>query len=82
MEQVRTMISRFGRLYNYSLAKTLIPKWVFFLTLDCPQSDLVKTPSYFGCSLEQRFEPRHARMKECGVMMALSSLLVVTLTRF
>ncbi|KAF3435177.1 hypothetical protein FNV43_RR22264 [Rhamnella rubrinervis] len=69
MEEVGTMISRFGALYTYSLAKNLIPKWEFFLTMDHPHSELVKHPQYFGYSLEKRIKPRYALMKEFGVVL-------------
>ncbi|KAF3435196.1 hypothetical protein FNV43_RR22283 [Rhamnella rubrinervis] len=75
MEEVRTMISRFGNLYSYSLAKNLIPKWEFFLTMNYPRHELVKFPQYFGYSLEQRIKPRYALMKECGVVLPLSTFL-------
>ncbi|KAF3435199.1 hypothetical protein FNV43_RR22286 [Rhamnella rubrinervis] len=76
MEEVGTMISRYGALYTKSLAKSLIPKWEFFVTMDYPQSELVKHPAYFSYSLEERIKPRYALMKECGVVLPLSTLLL------
>ncbi|KAF3435197.1 hypothetical protein FNV43_RR22284 [Rhamnella rubrinervis] len=75
MEEVGTMISRFRNLYTISLAKNLVPKWEFFLTMNYPRHELVKFPQYFGYSLEQRIKPRYALMKECGVVLPLSKLL-------
>ncbi|KAF3435194.1 hypothetical protein FNV43_RR22281 [Rhamnella rubrinervis] len=88
MEEVGTMISRFGALYLYSLEENLKPKWEFFLTMDYPKSELVKFPPYFGYSLEQRIKPsysleqrvkpRFRLLKECGVVLPLSSLLLLS----
>ncbi|KAF3435178.1 hypothetical protein FNV43_RR22265 [Rhamnella rubrinervis] len=75
-EEVGTMISRFGKLYSYSLEKNLTPKWEFFLTMNYPHSELVKHPQYFGYSLEKRIKPRYALMKEFGVVLPISSLLM------
>ncbi|KAF3435193.1 hypothetical protein FNV43_RR22280 [Rhamnella rubrinervis] len=75
MEDVGTMISRYGALYTFSLTENLMLKWEFFLNMDYPQSELVKFPQYFGYSLEQRIKPRYALMKECGVMLLLNQLL-------
>ncbi|XP_048317826.2 transcription termination factor MTERF5, chloroplastic [Ziziphus jujuba] len=82
MEDVGTMISRYGALYTFSLAENLIPKWEFFLTMDYPQSELVKFPQYFGYSLEQRIKPRYALMKEFGVMLLLNQLLSLSSHNF
>ncbi|KAI8002297.1 hypothetical protein LOK49_LG08G00797 [Camellia lanceoleosa] len=47
IEDVATMISRYGALYTFSLLDNLIPKWEFFLTMDYPKSELIKFPQYF-----------------------------------
>lgn len=75
IEDVRTMISRYGALYTFSLASNLIPKWEFFLTMDYPKSELVKFPQYFGYSLEDRIKPRYAIVKEKGVKLLLNQVL-------
>lgn len=82
MEDVKTMISRYGALYTFSLAENLIPKWDFFLTMDYPQSELIKFPQYFGYSLEERIKPRYARMKECGVHLLLNQVLSLSARDF
>ncbi|XP_031494693.1 transcription termination factor MTERF5, chloroplastic isoform X1 [Nymphaea colorata] len=75
MEEVTTIVSRYGTLYTFSLAENLHPKWEFFLTTDYKKSDLVKFPQYFGYRLEQRIKPRYKHMKELGVRLLLNQLL-------
>lgn len=75
MEEIATMISRYGALYTFSLKDNLIPKWEFFLTMDYSKSELVKFPQYFGYSLEERIRPRYALVKESGVKMLLNQML-------
>nr|XP_027109967.1 transcription termination factor MTERF5, chloroplastic isoform X4 [Coffea arabica] len=75
IEDVRTMISRYGALYTFSVAENLVPKWEFFLTMDYPKSELVKFPQYFGYSLEVRIKPRYAIVKEHGVRLLLNQVL-------
>ncbi|XP_027154462.1 transcription termination factor MTERF5, chloroplastic [Coffea eugenioides] len=75
IEDVRTMISRYGALYTFSVAENLVPKWEFFLTMDYPKSELVKFPQYFGYSLEDRIKPRYAIVKEHGVRLLLNQVL-------
>ncbi|KAK3211872.1 hypothetical protein Dsin_016578 [Dipteronia sinensis] len=75
MEEVGTMISRYGALYTFSLTENMIPKWEFFLTMDYPKSELVKFPQYFGYSLEERIKPRYALVKESGVKLLLNQVL-------
>uniref|UniRef100_A0A7N0V8J5 Transcription termination factor MTERF5, chloroplastic n=1 Tax=Kalanchoe fedtschenkoi TaxID=63787 RepID=A0A7N0V8J5_KALFE len=72
---IGTMISKYGALYTFSLTDSLIPKWDFFLTMNYPNSELVKFPQYFGYSLEERIKPRYARVKECGVKLLLNQVL-------
>ncbi|KAF5457369.1 hypothetical protein F2P56_021474 [Juglans regia] len=75
IKEIRTMISRYGALYTFSLSGNLIPKWEYFLTMDYSRSELVKFPQYFGYSLEERIKPRYARLKELGVSMLLNQVL-------
>ncbi|XP_031254732.1 transcription termination factor MTERF5, chloroplastic-like [Pistacia vera] len=75
MEEIGIMISRYTSLYIFSLKENLIPKWEFFLTMDYDKSELVKFPTYFGYSLEERIKPRYARVKECGVTVCLKQVL-------
>lgn len=75
VEEIGTMISRFGALYTFSLTENLIPKWDFFMTMDYPTSELVKFPQFFGYSLEERIKPRYARVKESGVRLLLNQVL-------
>ncbi|KAM7277685.1 hypothetical protein ACFE04_004819 [Oxalis oulophora] len=82
IEEIGTLVSKFGPLYGLGLVQSLIPKWEFFLTMDYPKSELVKFPPYFGYSLEQRIKPRYAVMKESGTKLALSKLLSTTHTNF
>ncbi|XP_028769154.1 transcription termination factor MTERF5, chloroplastic isoform X2 [Neltuma alba] len=82
VQEVGTMISRYGSLYTFSLADNLIPKWEFFLTMDYPKPELVKFPQFFGYSLEERIKPRYARMKECGVKLLLNQLLSLSSSDF
>ncbi|XP_062151588.1 transcription termination factor MTERF5, chloroplastic isoform X2 [Alnus glutinosa] len=82
IEEIGTMISRYGALYTFSLSGNLITKWEFFLTMDYPKSELVKFPQYFGYSLEERIKPRYAQMKECGVSLLLNQLLSLSYSDF
>ncbi|PKA54498.1 hypothetical protein AXF42_Ash000332 [Apostasia shenzhenica] len=75
-QEVATMVSRYGSLYTFSLPANVMPKWDFFLSMDCyPRSELVKFPQYFGYSLNERIKPRFCQMKECGVIMVLNQML-------
>ncbi|KAL5751778.1 hypothetical protein ACOSQ2_022285 [Xanthoceras sorbifolium] len=82
LEEVGTMISRYGALYTFSLTENMIPKWEFFLTMDYPKSDLVKFPQYFGYSLEDRIKPRYALVKESGVKLLLNQILSLSSDNF
>ncbi|KAK4266802.1 hypothetical protein QN277_023676 [Acacia crassicarpa] len=82
VQEVGTMISRYGSLYTFSLADNLIPKWEFFVTMDYPKPELVKFPQFFGYSLEERIKPRYARMKECRVTLLLNQLLSLSSSDF
>ncbi|KAI9110052.1 hypothetical protein K1719_019093 [Acacia pycnantha] len=82
VQEVGTMISRYGSLYTFSLADNLIPKWEFFVTMDYPKPELVKFPQFFGYSLEERIKPRYARMKECRVRLLLNQLLSLSSSDF
>ncbi|XP_031254725.1 transcription termination factor MTERF5, chloroplastic-like isoform X2 [Pistacia vera] len=75
VEDVRTMISRYPALYTVSFTENLIPKWEFFLTMRYERYELVKFPTYFGYSLEQRIRPRYVLVKESGVKMVLPKML-------
>lgn len=79
---VGTMISRYGALCTFSLAKNLIPKWEFFLTMCYPKSELVKFPQYFGYSLEERIKPRYAIVAESGVRLLLNQMLSLSEDEF
>ncbi|KAM7279559.1 hypothetical protein ACFE04_006693 [Oxalis oulophora] len=82
IEEFETMVSRFGNLYSYSLVKSMIPKWEFFLTMDYQKSELVKLPQYFSYSLEERIKPRYALLKESGVKLPLSQVLTTSHSNF
>ncbi|XP_054784005.1 transcription termination factor MTERF5, chloroplastic isoform X2 [Prosopis cineraria] len=82
VQEVGTMISRYGSLYTFSLADNLIPKWEFFVTMDYPKSELVKFPQFFGYSLEERIKRRYALMKECRVKLLLNQLLSLSNSDF
>ncbi|CAK9320327.1 unnamed protein product [Citrullus colocynthis] len=82
MEDVRTMISRYGALYTFSLAENLVPKWDFFLTMGYSKSELIKFPQYFGYSLQGRIKPRYAIMKQSQVMLILNQLLTLSESNF
>ncbi|ERN06758.1 hypothetical protein AMTR_s00005p00120750 [Amborella trichopoda] len=75
IEEVGTMISRYGALYTFSLADNLIPKWEFFQSIYYPRSELVKFPQYFGYRLEERIKPRFERVRELGVEVLLNQVL-------
>ncbi|GAB4848014.1 Transcription termination factor mterf5, chloroplastic [Ancistrocladus abbreviatus] len=75
VEDLGTMIQRYGALYTFSLADNLIPKWEYFLSMDYPQSELVKFPQYFGYSLEDRIKPRYALVRQLGVRLLLNQVL-------
>lgn len=75
IEEVRTMVSRYGALYTFSLEENLVPKWEFFLTMGYKKSELVKFPQYFGYSLKDRIKPRHAIMEEGAVRLLLNQVL-------
>ncbi|CBI40062.3 unnamed protein product, partial [Vitis vinifera] len=82
IEEVSTMISRYGPLYTFSLADSLGPKWEFFLTMDYPRTELVKFPQYFGYSLEERIKPRYATVRESGVRLLLNQVLSLSESEF
>ncbi|XP_038883229.1 transcription termination factor MTERF5, chloroplastic isoform X2 [Benincasa hispida] len=82
MEDVGTMISRYGALYTFSLADNLVPKWDFFLTMGYSKLELIKFPQYFGYSLEGRIKPRYAIMKKSQVMLLLNQLLTLSESDF
>ncbi|XP_020592492.1 transcription termination factor MTERF5, chloroplastic isoform X2 [Phalaenopsis equestris] len=75
VQEIATMVLRYGALYTFSLSDNIIPKWNYFLTMDYPRSELVKFPHYFGYSLNERIKPRHFRMKECNVRLILNQML-------
>ncbi|KAL8462309.1 hypothetical protein ACS0TY_033384 [Phlomoides rotata] len=75
LEDVATMISRYGTLYTFSLADNLMPKWEFFQTMVYPKTELIKFPQYFGYSLEARIKPRYEIMRKCGVPLLLNQML-------
>ncbi|KAJ6796204.1 transcription termination factor MTERF5, chloroplastic [Iris pallida] len=82
IEEVVTMVTRYGALYTFSLTGNLIPKWNYFLKMEYPRSELVKFPQYFGYSLEERIKPRHAKMREYGVSLILNQVLSVSAEDF
>nr|CAD1833507.1 unnamed protein product [Ananas comosus var. bracteatus] len=82
IEEVGTMVHRYGALYTFSLADNLKPKWAFFLTMEYARSELVKFPHYFGYSLAERIKPRYSRMRECGVRLVLNQVLSVSDSKF
>ncbi|XP_057445663.1 transcription termination factor MTERF5, chloroplastic isoform X2 [Lotus japonicus] len=82
LEEIGTMISRYGALYTFSLTENLMPKWEFFMTMDYPKSELVKFPQFFGYSLEQRIKPRYARVKKSGVRLLLNQILSLSSSNF
>ncbi|KAH1234069.1 Transcription termination factor MTERF5, chloroplastic [Glycine max] len=82
LEEIGTMISRYGALYTFSLTENLIPKWDFFLTTGYQKSDLVKFPQYFGYSLEERIKPRFVIMKKSGVKLLLNQVLSLSSSNF
>ncbi|KAH1048025.1 hypothetical protein J1N35_038809 [Gossypium stocksii] len=82
LEEIGTMISRYGALYTFSLADNLIPKWDFFLTMDYSKSELVKFPQYFGYSLEERIKPRILLVKKAGVRLLLNQILSLSSRNF
>ncbi|KAI5446546.1 transcription termination factor MTERF5, chloroplastic isoform X2 [Lathyrus oleraceus] len=82
LEEIGTMISRYGPLYTFSLTGNLMPKWDFFLTMDYPKSELVKFPNFFGYNLERRIKPRYARLKCSGVRLLLNQVLSLSSSKF
>ncbi|ESW23536.1 hypothetical protein PHAVU_004G055500 [Phaseolus vulgaris] len=82
LEEIGTMISRYGALYTFSLTENLIPKWDFFLTTGYPKSELVKFPQYFGYRFEERIKPRFAIMKKSGVKLLLNQVLSLSSSNF
>lgn len=75
LEDVATMISRYGTLYTFSLPDNLMPKWEFFQTMVYPKTELIKFPQYFGYSLESRIKPRYEIMRKCEVQLLLNQML-------
>ncbi|ONK77745.1 uncharacterized protein A4U43_C02F10100 [Asparagus officinalis] len=75
IDEIGTMVSRYGALYTFSLKDNLIPKWDYFLTMVYPRSELVKFPQYFGYSLEKRIKYRWSRVRETGVSLVLNQVL-------
>jgi len=82
LEEIGTMISRYGALYTFSLTENLIPKWDFFLTTGYPKSELVKFPQYFGYNLEERIKPRFEIMTKSGVKLLLNQVLSLSSSNF
>ncbi|XP_004487781.1 transcription termination factor MTERF5, chloroplastic isoform X2 [Cicer arietinum] len=82
LEEIGMMISRYGALYTFSLTENLMPKWDFFMTMDYPNSELIKFPQFFGYSLEQRIKPRYARVKSSGVRLLLNQVLSLSSSNF
>ncbi|XP_020206882.1 transcription termination factor MTERF5, chloroplastic [Cajanus cajan] len=82
LEEIGTMISRYGALYTFSLTENLIPKWDFFVTTGYPKSELVKFPQYFGYSLEERIKPRFAILKKSGAKLLLNQVLSLSRSNF
>lgn len=82
LEEIGTMISRYGPLYTFSLTENLMPKWDFFMTMDYPKSELVKFPQFFGYNLEKRIKPRYARVKTSGVSLLLNQVLSLSSSNF
>ncbi|KAG8071345.1 hypothetical protein GUJ93_ZPchr0006g41593 [Zizania palustris] len=82
IEEIGTMVNRFGIIHTLSMEDNLLPKYEFFLTMGYPRYELVKFPQYFGYSLELRIKPRYARMVGCGVRLILNQLLSVSDSRF
>ncbi|XP_057991948.1 LOW QUALITY PROTEIN: transcription termination factor MTERF5, chloroplastic [Hevea brasiliensis] len=82
IQEVGTMITRYGALYTFSLVENLIPKWEFFLTMDYSKEELVKFPQYFGYSLEERIKPRYALVKVSGVKLLLNQVLSLSYSDF
>lgn len=75
LDEIATMVSRYGALYTFSLPENLRLKWEFFVTMIYPKSELVKFPQYFGYSLEERIKPRYEIMSKSGVKMLLNQML-------
>ncbi|XP_050233760.1 transcription termination factor MTERF5, chloroplastic isoform X2 [Mercurialis annua] len=82
IEEVGTMVQRYGALYTFSLSGNVIPKWEFFLTMDYSKEELVKFPQYFGYSLEERIKPRYALVKEANVKLLLNQVLSLSYDDF
>ncbi|KAM7277598.1 hypothetical protein ACFE04_004732 [Oxalis oulophora] len=82
IEEIGTMVSRYGPLYGLGLGQSLIPKWEFFVTLDFPKSELVKFPQYFSYNLEKRIKPRYALVKDSRVKMLLPQVLSLSYLDF
>ncbi|MCH94262.1 mTERF domain-containing protein, partial [Trifolium medium] len=40
LEEIGTMITRYGTLYTVSLTENIMPKWDYFMTMDYPKSEL------------------------------------------
>ncbi|KAG5534732.1 hypothetical protein RHGRI_022751 [Rhododendron griersonianum] len=78
IEEVAFMVSSYGNIYTLSLSKNIMPKWDFFLTTGYPKAGLVKSPQYFGFSLEGRIKPRYAMMRESGVTLTMKRLLYLS----
>ncbi|GAU48267.1 hypothetical protein TSUD_405130 [Trifolium subterraneum] len=82
LQEIGTMITRYGMLYTFSLTANMMPKWDYFMTMDYPKSELVKFPQFFGYSLEQRIKPRYARVKDAGVRLLLNQVLSLSSSNF
>ncbi|XP_047341121.1 transcription termination factor MTERF5, chloroplastic isoform X2 [Impatiens glandulifera] len=82
VDDICTMITRYGALYTFSLVENLKPKWEFFETMGYPKSELVKFPQYFGYSLEERIKPRYGIVKESGVNLLLNQVLSLSESEF
>ncbi|CAN8232128.1 unnamed protein product [Cochlearia groenlandica] len=75
LEEIGTMISRYGALYTFSLRENMMPKWDYFETMEYPKTELVKFPQFFGYSLKERIKPRYELVKRSGVRLLLNQVL-------
>ncbi|KAL3701637.1 hypothetical protein R1sor_019659 [Riccia sorocarpa] len=78
IEEVAVLVNRFPQILGLNVEKNLLPKWKYFSKMRRKQSELIDFPQYFGYSLENRIQPRHAIVNQRGYFWTLNRMLSTT----
>ncbi|KAJ7550671.1 hypothetical protein O6H91_07G111700 [Diphasiastrum complanatum] len=74
-EEIAIIINRFPQILGLNLNKNLRKKWEFFCQMDCPRSEIVKFPQYFGYDLQKRIIPRYEILAANNLKWGVNRLL-------